>query len=233
MLTESLFQSVSLLLLSTATTTQTQASWSVCGLGIVLLDLKSIFVFIIISMSIDPWSIFEIPGSRDGGRVAGFGRAAVVWANGVVWFFTGDTVVGSGRFVIIPVIGDAIKIDGDVVAGKTLGIKIHSAGVSVLSSENEKENYEKRKEWDAINFAFPWKLTRSTGQFESALNRSAWIICFHSICWLFFGSRRQDAKKRVRVFGASRHIVEETLHWNRNRRGSMHVWLLFGATATE
>lgn len=52
-------------------------------------------------------------------------------------------------------IGDAIKIEGDVVAGKTLGIKIHSAGVSVLSSENKKKKCEKRKESDSINFVLP------------------------------------------------------------------------------
>lgn len=47
-------------------------------------------------------------------------------------------MVGSGRFVISTELDNATKFDGDVDdAGKTLGIKIHSAGVSVFFSEIE------------------------------------------------------------------------------------------------
>lgn len=90
---------------------------------------------------------FTLPCSGGGGRVAGFGRDVVVCANGVVWSFTGDAVLESGRFVTVPETDDdGTATDGNVVAGNTLGIKIHSAGVSVLSSEIENETRKSGKQ---------------------------------------------------------------------------------------
>lgn len=79
-------------------------------------------------------------------------------------------MVGGGRLVIIPGINDGTKLDGDVVAGKTLGIKIHSAGFSVLSSEIEnsskEKKIEKKKKKIQLNFNCPYKLTQHNGNLK-------------------------------------------------------------------